>query len=52
VGPAEIRERYAADVPLGRVGRPEEVAAVVAHLCSEEAGTITGQVVPIAGGAL
>jgi NAD(P)-dependent dehydrogenase (short-subunit alcohol dehydrogenase family) len=52
VGPAEIRDRYGAEVPLGRVGRPEEVAAVVAHLCSEEAGTITGQVVPIAGGAL
>ena len=52
VGPAEIRARYGAQVPLGRVGRPEEVAAVVAHLCSEEAGTITGQVVPIAGGAL
>jgi NAD(P)-dependent dehydrogenase (short-subunit alcohol dehydrogenase family) len=52
VSPAEIRERYGAEVPLGRVGRPEEVAAVVAHLCSEEAGTITGQVVPIAGGAL
>jgi NAD(P)-dependent dehydrogenase (short-subunit alcohol dehydrogenase family) len=52
VGPAEIRARYGVQVPLGRVGRPEEVAAVVAHLCSEEAGTITGQVVPIAGGAL
>jgi NAD(P)-dependent dehydrogenase (short-subunit alcohol dehydrogenase family) len=52
VGPAEIRARYGAGVPLGRVGRPEEVAAVVAHLCSEEAGTITGQVVPVAGGAL
>jgi NAD(P)-dependent dehydrogenase (short-subunit alcohol dehydrogenase family) len=52
VSPAEIRARYGAEVPLGRVGRPEEVAAVVAHLCSEEAGTITGQVVPIAGGAL
>jgi NAD(P)-dependent dehydrogenase (short-subunit alcohol dehydrogenase family) len=52
VGPAEIRTRYGAGVPLGRVGRPEEVAAVVAHLCSKEAGTITGQVVPVAGGAL
>jgi NAD(P)-dependent dehydrogenase (short-subunit alcohol dehydrogenase family) len=52
VSPAEIRMRYGAEVPLGRVARPDEVAAVVAHLCSEEAGTITGQVVPVAGGAL
>jgi NAD(P)-dependent dehydrogenase (short-subunit alcohol dehydrogenase family) len=52
VTPAQIRARYGAEVPLGRVGRPEEVAAVVAHLCAEEAGTITGQVVPVAGGAL
>jgi NAD(P)-dependent dehydrogenase (short-subunit alcohol dehydrogenase family) len=52
VSAAEIRARYGAEVPLGRVGRPEEVAAVVAHLCREEAGTITGQVVPVAGGAL
>lgn len=52
VSAAEIRARYGAEVPLGRVGRPGEVAAVVAHLCSEAAGTITGQVVPVAGGAL
>lgn len=52
VSAAEIRARYGAEVPLGRVARPDEVAAMIAHLCSEEAGTITGQVVPVAGGAL
>ena len=47
-----IRARYGEQVPLGRVGRPDEVAAVVAHLCGEAAGTITGQVVGVGGGML
>lgn len=47
-----IRARYREQVPLGRVGWPDEVAAVVAHLCGEAAGTITGQVVGVGGGML
>ena len=37
-------------IPAGRFGQPEEVAALVSFLCSEEAAYITGQVIAIAGG--
>ena len=47
---AEIAERYAADVPLGRIGRPEDVAAVTAFLLSEPAAALVGQVVSPNGG--
>ena len=39
-----------ANVPMGRVGMPEEVASVVVFLCSDEAAYITGAVIPIDGG--
>ena len=37
-------------VPLGRSGRPEEVAAAIAFLCSDEASYITAQVLRVNGG--
>lgn len=37
-------------VPVGRLGKPEEVAEVVAFLCSEKASYITGAVIPVSGG--
>lgn len=39
-----------AKVPVGRVGRPEDIAAACAFLVSEEAGYITGQIVGVNGG--
>ena len=38
--------------PLGRLGTPEDIADVVAFLCSDDARWITGQVLPITGGLL
>jgi 3-oxoacyl-[acyl-carrier protein] reductase len=40
----------AAQVPLGRIGTPEDVAAAVRFLASDEAGYITGAVLPVDGG--
>ena len=48
--PADLRETLIADVPMGRVGSPEEVAAVHAFLVSPDADYITGVTVPVAGG--
>jgi 3-oxoacyl-[acyl-carrier protein] reductase len=47
-----LREELAPKFPMGRVGRPEDAAALVAFLCSEEAGWITGQVIHAEGGFL
>ena len=44
------REEWAAKIPLGRLGTPDDVAAAVCFLASEEASYITGQVVAVNGG--
>lgn len=47
----EAEARYLAQIPMGRLGRPEEVGAAIAFLCSDAAGFITGQIISVDGGA-
>jgi 3-oxoacyl-[acyl-carrier protein] reductase len=42
----------AAQIPVQRVGQPEDIAATISFLCNEEAGFVSGQVIYVAGGPL
>jgi len=48
--PANIMEKILAQIPMGRLGKPEEIASAVTYLVSPEAGYITGQVIDVNGG--
>jgi NAD(P)-dependent dehydrogenase (short-subunit alcohol dehydrogenase family) len=45
-----VEAPFVAMEPVGRMGRPEEVAAIVLHLCSDEASFVTGIAMPVDGG--
>jgi 3-hydroxybutyrate dehydrogenase len=47
---ADVLAEYEQDAPIGRLIRPEEVAAAVLYLCSPEAAAVTGTTLAIAGG--
>ena len=49
---ADVLAEYAKDAPIGRLIRPEEVAAAVVYLCSPEAAAVTGTTLAIAGGEM
>lgn len=46
----EIRQSILQKIPLGKLGRPEDIAAAVAYLASSESSYITGQVLAVDGG--
>jgi acetoacetyl-CoA reductase len=48
--PDEIRAGIVAQVPVGRLGKPEEIARTVEFLSADEAGFITGANIPVNGG--
>ena len=48
--PDDVKQKILASVPLGRMGKPEDIAAAVKFLASEDASYITGQVLAVNGG--
>lgn len=48
--PETTREALLAEIPLGRLGQPEEIAKAVGYLASEDAAYVTGATIPVNGG--
>jgi NAD(P)-dependent dehydrogenase (short-subunit alcohol dehydrogenase family) len=46
----EMRDEYRRGIPLGRIGRPDEIAAAVALLARRDLGAFVGQIIQINGG--
>jgi 3-oxoacyl-[acyl-carrier protein] reductase len=50
IAPSDVFGQWESEVPMGRLGRPEELAALVAFLASDRASYITGTSIPVDGG--
>ena len=48
--PSEVLPQLAEETPLHRLGRPEDIAAAVSYLASDDASFVTGQVLTVDGG--
>ena len=48
--PEDVRNQIVAGIPVGRLGRPEEIAALVGFIASEPAGFLTGSNLSMNGG--
>jgi 3-oxoacyl-[acyl-carrier protein] reductase len=47
----EVAQNFVSKIALGRIGKPSDVATVIAFLASSDAGWITGQALPVCGGS-
>lgn len=47
----EMRDRYARDIPMGRIGRPDDIAHAAAFLARADVGALVGQTLQVNGGA-
>ena len=48
--PEKVKDNFIQQIPLGKLGKPEDIAEAVYWLCSESASYITGQVIHVSGG--
>jgi 3-oxoacyl-[acyl-carrier protein] reductase len=48
--PEEVKKSFIEKIPLGRLGKPEDVAKVVVFLASDDSNYITGQIINVDGG--
>jgi len=48
--PEKVRDMFAREIPVGKLGQPEDVAEAVYWLCSDAASYITGQIIHVNGG--